>query len=145
MTLMIRHPALFLGLVVIAVLGLPGAVTAQDELLSAPPQERSTPESIRFEPVDEEQLGNTSIEGALGPTAAGGLTSQDEDTLVEPVYLSDQLRRSLDLEQEELQRQREQLIGPANRVSTPPAQVQFPAYQNRSYSPSSTSTSTFRE
>ncbi|TDT43967.1 hypothetical protein DES49_0066 [Halospina denitrificans] len=144
MTFMNRLPVPLIGVVFIAVLGLPAGVTAQDELLSAPPEERSTPESIRFAPVDEEQLGNTSIEGALGPSAAG-LVSQDEDTLVEPVYLSDQLRRSLDLEQDELQRQREQLIGPSRNVSTPPTQVQFPAYQNRTYSPSSSSSSTFRD
>lgn len=144
MTRMTRLPAHIAGLVFITTVGLPGVGAAQDKLLSAPPEERSTPESIRFAPVDDEQLGNTSIEGALGPSSAG-LSSEGVDTLVEPVYLSDQLRRSLDLEQEELQRQREQLIGPATRVPTPPAQVQFPAFQNRSYSPSSTSTSTFRE
>lgn len=144
MRLKIRRPARLVGFVVISVLGWPGAATAQDELLSAPPEERSTPESIRFAPVDEEQLGNTSIEGALGPSAAG-LASDAGDTLIEPVYLSDQLRRSLDLEQDELQRQREQLIGPTRNVPNAPAQVQFPAYQNRTYSPSSSSTSTFRE
>ena len=144
MTLKIRRPGHLVGFVFISVLGWPGAVSAQDELLSAPPEERSTPESIRFAPVDEEQLGNTSIEGALGPSAAG-LVSESEDTLVEPVYLSDQLRRSLDLGQDELQRQREQLIGPTRNVPSPPTQVQFPAFQNRSYSPSSSSTSTFRE
>lgn len=144
MTFMNRLPVPLIGVVFIAVLGLPAGVTAQEELLSAPPEERSTPESIRFAPVDEEQLGNTSIEGALGPSAAG-LVSQDENTLVEPVYLSDQLRRSLDLEQDELQRQREQLIGPSRNVPTPATQVQFPAYQNRTYSPSSSSSSTFRD
>ena len=144
MTRMSWRPVHSVGFVFLVVLGVSGVATAQDELLSAPPEERSTPESIRFDPVDEAELGNTSIEGALGPSAAG-LAAEDSDTLVEPVYLSDQLRRSLDLEQEELQRQREQLIGPANRVQAPPAQVQFPAFQNRSYSPSSNQTSTFRE
>jgi len=144
MTFMNRLPARLVSFVFVTLLGLPAVVTAQDELLSAPPEERSTRESIRFAPVDEEQLGNTSIEGALGPSAAG-MVSKDENTLVEPVYLSDQLRRSLDLEQDELQRQREQLIGPSRNVPVPPTQVQFPAYQNRSYAPSSSSTSTFRD
>lgn len=42
-----------------------------DEEAIAAPRERSTPESIQFAPVDEEQLGETSIQGALGPPSAG--------------------------------------------------------------------------
>lgn len=148
MTLISRLPAGLPGMTVrmgLAVALLASTVvSAQDELLSAPPEERSTPESIRFSPVDEEQLGDTSIEGALGPSAAGAIT-QGTDPLVEPVYLSDELRRALDLNEQELESQREQLIGPVRGVPVAPTQVQFPGYQNRSYDPASESRSTFRE
>lgn len=143
MRLTSRLPAHLAGVFFLAGLVLPGAVTAQDELLSAPPEERSTPESIQFAPVDEEQLGQTSIQGALGPSAAG-VISEDVDTQVEPVYLSNELRRALDLDEQELQSQRDQLLGPTRGVPAQPTEVQFPAYENRSYSPSSETNSTFR-
>lgn len=148
MTLISRLPARLPGVtacrgLALALLASP-VVSAQDELVSAPPEERSTPESIRFSPVDEEQLGNTSIEGALGPSAAGAIT-QGPDPLVEPVYLSDELRRALDLNDQELQSQREQLIGPVRGVPVSPTRVQLPGYQNRTYDPASESRSTFRD
>ena len=110
----------------------------------ATPRERSTPESIQFAPVDEEQLGETTIQGALGPSSAG-LVGPGTEVLVEPVYLSDDLRRALNLERSQLERQREQLIGPImERPSTPP-QVQYPGFQNRTYDPGSTTRTQVRE
>ena len=126
-----------------------GAVCAQEtaedgERAFASPRERSTPESIQFAPVSEEQLGDTTIQGALGPSSAG-LVGPDTEVLVEPVYLSDDLRRALDLERSQLERQREQLIGPIrDRPATPP-QVQYPGFQNRTYDPGSTTNTQVRE
>ncbi|WP_077530051.1 hypothetical protein [Vreelandella utahensis] len=126
-----------------------GALCAQEavedgENSFASPRERSTPESIQFAPVGEEQLGDTTIQGALGPPSAG-LVGPDTEVLVEPVYLSDELRRSLDLERSQLERQREQLIGPnLDRPATPP-QVQYPGFQNRAYDPGSTTSTQVRE
>lgn len=110
----------------------------------APPRERSTPESIQFAPVAEEQLGETSIQGALGPASAG-LAGPDTEVLVEPVYLSDELRRSLQLERSQLERQREQLIGPMlDRPSAAP-QVPYPGFRNRTYDPGTTTKTRVRE
>lgn len=110
----------------------------------ASPRERSTPESIQFTPVAEEQLGETSIQGALGPPSAS-LVGADTEVLVEPVYLSDELRRSLDLERSQLERQREQLIGPIMDRPAMPPQVQYPGFQNRTYDPGSTTNTQVRE
>ncbi|PAU82132.1 hypothetical protein CK501_02995 [Halovibrio salipaludis] len=108
------------------------------------PRERSTPESIQFAPVDEEQLGETSIQGALGPPSTG-LVGPETEVLVEPVYLSDDLRRALNLERSQLERQREQLIGPIMDRSPAPPQVQYPGFQNRTYDPGSTTNTQVRE
>ncbi|MGM0450647.1 MAG: hypothetical protein ACQERE_07465 [Pseudomonadota bacterium] len=110
----------------------------------ASPRERSTPDSIQFAPVAEEQLGETSIQGALGPPSAG-LVGAETEVLVEPVYLSDDLRRSLDLERSQLERQREQLIGPIMDRSAMPPQIQYPGFQNRTYDPGSTTNTQVRE
>ncbi|MFO7786495.1 MAG: hypothetical protein R6W87_01795 [Halospina sp.] len=110
----------------------------------ASPRERSTPESIQFAPVGEEQLGNTTIQGALGPPSAG-LVGPETEVLVEPVYLSDELRRSLDLDRSQLERQREQLIGPIMDRPASPSQVQYPGFQNRTYDPGSTTSTQVRE
>ncbi|KAA8982820.1 MULTISPECIES: hypothetical protein [Gammaproteobacteria] len=126
-----------------------GALWAQEaaedgESTLATPRERSTPESIQFTPVGEEQLGDTTIRGALGPPSAG-LVGPDTEVLVEPVYLSDDLRRALNLERSQLERQWEQLIGPImDRPATPP-QVQYPGFQNRTYDPGSTTSTQVRE
>ena len=107
------------------------------------PRERSTLESIQFAPVGEEQLSETSIQGALGPPTTG-LVGADTQLLVEPVYLSDDLRRALNMERNQLERQREQLIGPTmDRAATP--QVQYPGFQNRTYAPGSTTNTQVRE
>ena len=45
MTRMSWRPVHSVGFVFLVVLGGSGVATAQDELLSAPPEERSTPES----------------------------------------------------------------------------------------------------
>lgn len=125
-------------------LALPGAVLAQQDLIGTPPQERSTPDTIRFSPVDEKQLGKTAIEGALGPSAAGTI-SEGIETLVEPVYLSEDFRRALDMDQRDLQRQREQLLGPGRALPTVPQQVQFPGFQGRSYSPAANTNTIVRD
>lgn len=115
----------------------------EDNVMTAP-RERSTPQSIQFAPVDEEQLGETSIQGALGPPSAG-LVGPDTEVLVEPVYLSDDLRRALELERSQLERQREQLIGPMlDRPPNPPS-IQYPGFQNRTYAPGSSTNTRVRE
>lgn len=108
------------------------------------PRERSTLESIQFAPVDEEQLSETSIQGALGPPSTG-LAGADTELLVEPVYLSDDLRGALNMERNQLERQREQLIGPFMDRSATPPQVQYPGFQNRTYEPGSTTNTQVRE
>ncbi len=115
----------------------------EDDAIAAP-RERSTPESIQFAPVDEEQLGDTSIQGALGPPSAG-LVGSGTEVLVEPVYLSDELRRALELERSQLERQREQLLGPnLNRTPSAP-RIQYPGFENRTYDPGSTTRTRVRE
>ena len=110
----------------------------------AAPRERSTLESIQFAPVEEEQLGETSIQGALGPPSAG-LVGPGTEVLVEPVHLSDELQRALKLERSQLERQRDQLFGPELNRPPGPAQVQYPGFRNRSYDPGSTTHTQVRE
>jgi len=117
---------------------------AQDSPVVAPPEKRSTPESIRFESIEEERLGETTIEGALGPPAAGLLSGKAE-TVVEPVHMSDALRRSLDLEKNEAQTQRSLLFGIERDLVPRSPNVQRPAFENRTYSPSSSTSTTVRE
>ena len=130
---------LFVGVMAVSV-----PVMAQDEPMVDPPEERSTLDSIRFDPVGEEQLGETTIKGALSPPAAGP-TSENVETQVQPVFMSDDLRGSLGLDPDDARTQRSLLFGIERDLAPRASQVRFPAFRNRTYSPSSSTSTTVRE
>ncbi len=95
------------------------------EPLVPEPRERSTPETIGFQPVEEERMSDTAIEGALAPS--GSDEGMDEGALVvEPVWLS-----------EDFVKGRENLIDTDSIRGSGPAQVRPRAFQNRVYDPAS--------
>lgn len=140
-----RHYTYWFSALLVALMGSLHAEQAdegQGKALSTP-AERSTKESIQFTPVKDKQLGETTIKGALGPSS--GLVGPDTEVLVEPVYLSDESRRSLDLERHQLERQREQLLEAARENAETPPQVQYPGFENRTYAPDSTTNTRVRD
>ena len=125
--------------------GLAGALAASLTGLGATataelaPGERSTPETIGFEAVTEEQLEQTSIEGAFDPP--GVVLDMGP---VEPVDLSATFLRARGMDPEEEKQRRDFLNDPAlmgdrrTGASAPVPVIQRGGFENRTYSPSST-------
>lgn len=106
------------------------------EPLIPEPRDRSTPETIEFQAVEDEQMSDTAITGALASTSAG--EDMDGDgSVVEPVWFSEAFLRSRDMESEDLVRRREYLFNSDSIRGSGPAQVRPRAFQNRVYDPSS--------
>lgn len=122
---------------------LVGAAWAEPTALA--PGERSTPETIRFESVTEEQLEKTAITGAFDPP--GVVLDLGP---VEPVYLSATFLRARGMDPEEEKQRRDflsdsSLFGDRRTGAEAPIPViQRPGFENRTYSPSSSVSTTHR-
>lgn len=122
---------------VVASLLMAGAVMA--EPIEPRPGERSTPETIQFESVTEEQLERTAITGAFDPPE----TVLDMGP-VEPVELSGTFLRARGMDPEVEERRRDFLNDPtlfgdqSVGMRAPVPVIQRPGFENRTYSPDST-------
>lgn len=104
------------------------------EPLVPEPRDRSTPETIGFQAVEEEHMSNTAITGAL---AAPSADAEEDGQIVEPVWFSEAFMRARDMEPEDLMKRREYLLNTDSIRGSGPAQVRPRAFQNRVYDPSS--------